>query len=278
MITFPTAKINLGLHVLEKRPDGFHNIDTVLYPIDWFDCLEIEKAKELKLSVYHTDRNGNVRKSEDKDLLSSNTCLKAFHLLQESFDIPPIHIHLIKKIPTGAGLGGGSSDGAMSLRMLNDLFEIDVSAFKLTELAKQIGSDCPFFLENKPMLGTERGDILEPIAVDLSAYKILIVYPDVVSSTQKAYESIIPDKSGTALSEVILAPIDTWKDLLKNDFENNIFENHPEVAELKSDLYKAGALYASMSGSGSAVYGIFERKQTFDLPHFEDKGYKVFES
>ena len=278
MITFPTAKINLGLHVLEKRPDGFHNIETVLYPIDWFDCLEIEKAKELNLLVYNTDVEGNVRISNDQNLLSSNTCFKAFHLLQESYDIPPVQIHLIKNIPTGAGLGGGSSDGAMTLIMLNDLFELDVPVLKLTELAKQIGTDCAFFLEKKPMICTERGDILEPLPFELGAYKILIVYPDIVSSTQKAYESITPDSSGTTLSEVIKAPVDTWKDLLKNDFENNIFKNHPEVAELKSDLYKAGALYASMSGSGSAVYGIFERKQTFDLPHFEDKGYKVFES
>jgi len=278
MIAFPTAKINLGLHVLEKRLDGFHNIETVLYPIDWFDCLEIQKEKQLSLSVYATDAHGNVRISEDKNLLNSNTCLKAFHLLEDSYDISPVHIHLIKNIPIGAGLGGGSSDGAMTLRILIDLFNLDITSLKLTEFAKQIGSDCSFFLQNKPVLARERGDLLEPVSIDLNAFKILVVYPELLSSTQKAYESIAPDNSRIALSDVITTPLDTWKDRLNNDFENNLFKTHPEIALLKSDLYEAGAIYASMSGSGSALYGIFNQKQTFDLPHFEDRGYQVFES
>jgi 4-diphosphocytidyl-2-C-methyl-D-erythritol kinase len=251
MISFPPCKINLGLNVISKRSDGYHNLETCFYPIPLTDVLEVLPAGTTFFAV-----SGNTIPGDASD----NLCLKAHHILQKDFNLPPVSIHLHKVIPSGAGLGGGSSDGAHTLRLLNQIFALALSSEKLKAYALQLGSDCPFFIDDKPMLGSGRGEILADISIDLSGKFLVLIKPDVHVSTAEAYGGVTPAQRATRVNDIIeREPITQWKDRLKNDFEESVFSKHPEIGEIKENLYQQGALYASMSGSGSAVFGLFEK-------------------
>jgi 4-diphosphocytidyl-2-C-methyl-D-erythritol kinase len=249
MITFPFCKINLGLHVISKRADGYHNIETCFYPVPWKDILEIVPAKETKVFLTGNEIPGDP---------TSNIAFKAYQLLRREFNLDPVEIHLHKIIPHGAGLGGGSSDGAYALKLLNQLMELNLTNERLKTYALQLGSDCPFFIEAAPMVASGRGEILSPIAVDLSGLTLVIVKPPVMVSTADAYARITPRASEASLTSIIQEPLNNWRTLLKNDFEASVFSRFPVIQEVKFRLYDLGALYASMSGSGSAVFGLFK--------------------
>ncbi|MEQ8905943.1 4-(cytidine 5'-diphospho)-2-C-methyl-D-erythritol kinase [Ekhidna sp.] len=251
MITFPNAKINLGLNIVSKREDGYHNIESCFYPIPWHDCLEVIEAASFAFHSYGLDIPGDS---------SSNLCVKAYELIKADFDIPPVEIHLLKNIPMGAGLGGGSSDGAFTLKMLNDTFELGLSDLQLETYALLLGSDCPFFIKNQSSIAKGRGEDLEPIDLNLSGYYLAIHNPAIHISTKEAYAGVIPKQPEISVSELIKTPVGQWRDSLKNDFEASIFPNHPEIAQLKKEIYEGGAIYASMTGSGSTVFGVFEGK------------------
>ena len=250
MITYPNFKINIGLNIVAKRADGFHDLQTVFYPVHTLcDELEINRIeKGVKLSVQNVE---NLCADED------NLCVKAFRLLQRQFDIDGVDIKLTKNIPFGAGLGGGSADAAFALKMYNELFQIQLSSMELRDLAAQLGSDTAFFVENSPVYATGRGEIMTPINLDLSDYKIEIIKPDFSISTKEAYAGVHPQQPEISLNELIKKPISEWKHFIHNDFEESLFPKYPALQEIKNDLYSRGAIYASMSGSGSAVYGIF---------------------
>lgn len=250
MLSFPNAKINLGLHVLRKREDGFHDIETVFYPVNMHDCLEIDPSPS---GAFVLEQYG-IPLAGDENLVT-----KAYNLLKDDFQLPAVQMHLLKGIPAGAGLGGGSSDAAHCLNMLNDMFNLDISQEKLQTYAVRLGSDCAFFIQNRPMLAKGRGEVLEAIDLDLSGKYIVIVKPEIHVSTPQAYSLIKTDQDRTSLREIITKPLSDWKDTLINDFEEPIFQMHPEIAGIKQDLYDSGALYAAMSGSGSAVFGLFDR-------------------
>lgn len=260
IVLYPKAKINIGLRVLSRRPDGFHDIETLFFPLPEFnDILEIIEAPSFRVINYGKmyDLPGN---DPDKEL-----CARAYRLLEKDFGLPPVEIHLFKSIPVGAGLGGGSSDAASVLKGLNDLFALSLPVEKLAAYAATLGSDCPFFLYDTPMFGSGRGDILEPFSSgslseleDSSIYRIKVVDPGIHVSTAEAYSGIVPDVSGAGLDGLLSElPIEQWKGNIINDFEDTVFANHPELARIKAELYEEGAVYASMSGSGSAVYGVF---------------------
>ncbi len=265
MLCFPNAKINIGLNVVEKRSDGYHNLETVFYPIPISDALEIIVNPELQ-SDYCLHNSGIEVDSEDKD----NICVKALMLIKENYTIPPIDIFLHKNIPFGAGLGGGSADGAFMLKLLNDTFELNLSISQLKAMALQLGADCPFFIDNQPAYATGIGDQLTNTDVDLSGLFIYLIKPPIHISTPEAYSGVIASPSSQSLMKDIALPIKNWKDTIKNDFENNIFLNHPKIAQIKKDLYANGAMYSAMSGSGSTVYGIFNKevKLKFDPSYF----------
>ncbi len=247
MLSFPNAKINLGLQVLRKRPDGFHDIETVFYPVQLHDALEIHVA----------DGKSSFRQYGPELPGGENIVFKAYHLLREDFELPALDIHLLKGIPAGAGLGGGSSDAAHALAMMNDLFGLRISPAALENYAGKLGSDCPFFIRNRPCIASGRGEVMEDIDLDLSAYRIELQYPGIHVATAEAYALVSPDDSRVSLREIIHRPVKEWKGKLRNDFEEAVFKKHPEIRELKEKMLEEGALYASMSGSGSAVYGIF---------------------
>ncbi|MFY0654257.1 MAG: 4-(cytidine 5'-diphospho)-2-C-methyl-D-erythritol kinase [Cyclobacteriaceae bacterium] len=263
MISFPNAKINLGLNILSKRADGFHNISSCFYPVGWCDVLEIIPADKLQFSSSGIDIPGDA---ED------NLCLKAYKLLKRNFDIPPVHIHLHKIIPIGAGLGGGSSDCAFTFKLLNELFDLELSNISLENYASQLGSDCPFFIRNQPVLVSGTGNEFSEVSLDLSEKHIIIVYPNIHVSTKEAYAGINPANPSLAIEEILNRNPRDWHEPLVNDFENSVIPNHPEINEVKNLLYDKGALYSSMTGSGSAVYGIFnEESQIQELAdHFSD--------
>lgn len=249
MITYPNPKLNLGLNVIRKREDGYHDLESLFVPyMGMKDILEIVPAKELGMHLYGIALDGDPL---------DNLCIKAWKLLNEAYGIPPVEIHLCKNIPAGAGLGGGSADCAFTLRMLSDMFGLGLSDETLAGFAARLGSDCPFFVYNRPMIASGRGEILEPYDIDLSGYRIEVVKPDVHVSTKEAYAGIKPHKPEVGLREALAAPVKKWKDILKNDFEVSVFTAHPEIAAAKAAMYERGAVYASMSGSGSAVFGIF---------------------
>ena len=256
MISFPNAKINLGLNVTEKRADGYHNIETVMYPIPLCDILEIipSGSEETTLTISGIDIPG----SPDK-----NICLKAIDLFTLHSSSPTLHsslftLHLHKQIPPGSGLGGGSSDGAYTLKMLNDMMETGLQEERLIRLAGQLGSDCPFFIRNRPAFATGRGEVLEEISPGLHGYHLALVIPPVHVSTAEAYSMITPVKPVISTRDVVALPVNEWKGMLINDFEGPVMARYPEISAVKERLYELGALYASMSGSGSAVYGLFE--------------------
>jgi len=250
MVSFPPCKINLGLRILRKRPDGYHEIATCFYPLPWTDILEIIPANTLEFSSTGLPIPGTPE---------NNLCLKAYALLRAGFSIPPVKIHLHKIIPMGAGLGGGSADAAHTLLLLNDIFRLGLSQEKLVTFAAHIGSDCSFFIHNKPMLGAGRGEILSNTSVNLNGKFIVIVKPDVHVSTADAYSAITPDAANPLPNAVLNQPLTTWKTALVNDFEPSVFLKHPIVKDVKEKLYARGAVYASMSGSGSSVFGIFDQ-------------------
>ncbi|MCX6291854.1 MAG: 4-(cytidine 5'-diphospho)-2-C-methyl-D-erythritol kinase [Bacteroidetes bacterium] len=256
MISFPNAKINLGLHVLGKREDGFHDIETVFYPVEWSDALEIVPDPDAKTNVQF--RNTGI-KIYSKD--QQNLCIKAYHLLAASHDLPPVKMHLHKSIPVGAGLGGGSSDAAFVLMMLNKIFGLKLNDEQLQKFASSLGSDCAFFIRNKPCFASGKGDQLEEIRVDLKNYFIILVKPKVRVSTADAYRGVIPSKPAASLKELIRLPVSKWKDAVQNDFEKTIFEKFTIIKNIKAKMYKYGAVYASMSGSGSSVFGIFTEEK-----------------
>ena len=254
MIRFPNCKINLGLHILEKLPDGYHRIETVFYPLGLSDILEINPSASGNslLTISGLEIPGDTKE---------NLCFRVWQLLKEDYGIPAAEMHLHKIIPTGAGLGGGSADAAFSLAMLNDLFETGIPNGKLITLAARLGMDCPYFLMNTPALGTGKGEILTPISLSLKGMHIVLVKPGIHVSSAEAYAGVIPLPRTVTLTELIRRPIEEWKQLLENDFEESVFQKYPEISIIKEELYAKGAVYASMSGSGSAVYGIF-RKST----------------
>ncbi len=256
---FPNGKINLGLHVTRKRADGYHDLETVFYPTLVKDVLEIIQADVVEFTMSGLPVAGNV---------NDNLCLKAYHLIKIDFpELPPVKIHLHKVIPMGAGLGGGSADGAFKLLLLNQKFKLNLSKEQLINYALQLGSDCPFFIVNKPCYAIGRGEILEHLDVDLSTYKLVLVHPGIHVSTALAFSGLQPAPPFISIKNILAQPITTWKQLLKNDFERPVFAMFPEIQKVKESLYEAGALYASMSGSGSCVYGIFEDKE-ISLPTF----------
>ena len=255
MISFPNAKINLGLHITSKRADGYHNIDSCFYPIPLYDVLEIIEANETRLNTSGLDIDGSH---------SDNLIWKAYNLLKQDYDLSPLEIHLLKKIPMGAGMGGGSADGAFMLKLLNDHFKLGFNTKELEKYALQLGSDCPFFVENTAKHVTGRGEIMEPIDLDLKGYWLALIYPGIHISTKEAYSGIMPDNTRTSVKEIIeKEPIENWNSLLANDFENTAFKNHPELASYKNKLYELGAKYAAMTGSGSTMFGLFKEKVNY---------------
>lgn len=251
MIKFPNAKINLGLNIVNRRTDGYHDIETVFYPIALQDVVEIVPAKsnESTLTTYGREINCPVEK---------NLVMKAYRALEKDFNLPPVDIYLHKNIPDGAGLGGGSSDAASVMLILNDMFELNIPKAELATRAARLGADCAFFIYNSPMMATGIGDILSPLEVPLHGMTLLLVKPDVSVPTAEAYSKVTPKPSDTPLPEILNLPVDKWRDSLKNDFEPSVFYAHPELAQIKAQIYESGAIYASMSGSGSSIFGIFD--------------------
>lgn len=252
MIVFPNAKINIGLRITGKRTDGFHNLETIFYPVSLSDMLEFSET-ESKTKFTNTGLQINIPDSE-------NLVLKAYYLLKEKYNLPELHIHLHKIIPFGAGLGGGSSDAAFMLKALNRFFALHISEQTLENYAQELGSDCPFFIRNKPVFAKGTGNIFSKLQLDLSEYYILIVRPNIHVGTKEAFSNICPKPATVSLKEQISTPLHQWKEVIKNDFEDNIFKLYPQIKSIKTSMYKAGALYVQMSGSGSAVFGIFEKE------------------
>ena len=263
MITFPNCKINIGLRVTGKRDDGFHDLETIFYPIQLCDGLEIiqnQHSSETKLGL-----SGLVIDSPIQD----NICYKAFSLLKIDFpDLPPLQIHLHKVIPTGAGLGGGSSNGAFTLSLINQKFKLGLDTQQLLKYALKLGSDCPFFIINKAAYATGRGEKLETVQLDLSDYNIVLINPGIHINTGWAFSRISPGSSKYTLKQIVDTPVSTWKDIVINDFEVPVFREFPAIKELKEQFYNKGAIYASMTGSGSTVFGLFEKSFTpqLDIP------------
>ena len=247
MKVYPNAKINIGLNVLEKQADGYHELSSVFYPVNELsDMLEILPAKHFSFSSSGIAIPGN-----------SNICVKAFELLKSDFDITNVIMHLHKQIPIGAGLGGGSADGAFALKALNEIFRLELSIIELEDYALQLGADCPFFIDNTPKYVTGKGGKMKEIDLDLSVYELKFVFPELHISTTEAYGGVMPKQPETNLLDLISKPIENWKTTVKNDFEVSAFEKHPQLEKIKEKLYADGAIYASMTGSGSVLYGLF---------------------
>lgn len=254
MICFPNAKINLGLYITEKRADGFHNLESVFYPIGWNDALEVIESPEAE-----TDLSLRLSGIPIAGRPEDNLLYKAYRLMKEKHALPKITVYLHKALPMGAGLGGGSADCAFFINQLNTQFSLGLTEEERLNIARPLGSDCAFFIKNKPVYAYEKGDVFREIDLDLSRYFIAVVFPNVHSNTKEAYSLVKPAKPANDLPETIAQPLHTWKDSLSNDFEASIFAKYPVVQTTKQALYEAGALYASMSGSGSAVFGLFEQ-------------------
>lgn len=249
MVTFPHCKINLGLHVVAKRGDGYHNIETCFYPVPRTDILEVIKSDTFAFTTSGLPVAG---------LPEQNLCVKAYHFLANEFRLGSVKIHLHKILPMGAGVGGGSADAAFMVRSLNTLFQLDLSHDQLKSFAVELGSDCAFFLQDQPMLAEGRGEVLSTAPVSLKGKYVVLVKPDVHVATADAYAGVVPTKPVNSLQDVLQSPITSWREKLVNDFEPSVFKKFPVIAELKKQLYANGALYASMSGSGASVFGIFD--------------------
>jgi len=249
MIVYPNAKINLGLNVLRKREDGYHDISSVFYPVkECVDILEIIKSERFEFT-----------KSGIEIPDGENLCEKAWKLLDIDFRIGNVKIHLHKRIPIGAGLGGGSADASFTLKALNKLFDLHLTNIQLEKYALKLGADCPFFIDNTPKLVEGIGEKMTSIDLDLSDYEILLVNPDIHISTKEAFSWVVPETPEQSIEQIIQLPLEEWKNKLKNDFEKSIFIKYPKLIDLKDKLYKEGAIYTSMSGSGSVVFGVFEK-------------------
>lgn len=286
MLVFPNCKINIGLNIIGRRNDGYHDLETIFYPVYKLqDAIEILPQAVSTPSTTNkesgtTDASANSSIDSqftihDSRLINhhfsglpiqgdaqSNLCFKAYHLLKKDFpDLPPIDLCLHKTIPMGAGLGGGSADGAFTLQLLNQKFHLKLLTSQLLDYALYLGSDCPFFILNKPCFGWGRGEMLEMIQLNLSGYAIILIHPGIHVSTAQAFAGITPKYPVYSLQESILQPIEVWRDNVINDFEITVFKQHPLLHQIKNRLYETGAIYASMSGSGSTIYGIFKAGQ-----------------
>jgi 4-diphosphocytidyl-2-C-methyl-D-erythritol kinase len=265
MVLFPNAKINLGLYITGKRADGFHDLETIFLPIPFRDSIELIEATDPSKGDFQFGTSGlSIDGAQEKNL-----CYRAWQLLKKDFPgLPAVEFHLLKQIPMGAGMGGGSSDGAFTLLLINKKFDLHIPQQKLIEYALQLGSDCPFFIVNEPAYGSGRGENLDSINIPaLNGCHIVVVFPSISVSTAWAFSRIKPAKPEMSLKEAILYPLSEWKSIVKNDFEAPVFEAHQEIADIKSKLYSAGAQYASLSGSGSTVFGIYQENE-FRLPDF----------
>ncbi len=269
MITFPIAKINLGLNVVEKRPDGYHNLETVFYPVKICDALEVYEMHtdfpsdvdcDLKVTNLHIDGD------EQRNLI-----VRAYKLLKEDFpNLPRVHAHLYKGIPTQAGMGGGSSDCGFMITMLNDMFGLELTNQQMIDHAARLGADCPFFILNEPCYAEGIGEKLEPINLSLSGWYLAVVRPDIPVPTKEAFSLITPHHPEVCCRDIVMQPVEKWRDLLTNDFEKSVFTLHPEIGAIKDKLYELGATYAAMSGSGSSLFGLFH--QPVDLSSFDAEG------
>lgn len=279
MVVFPNCKINIGLYITNKRSDGYHNIETVFYPLPWYDALEIlpltstvqqniASFNQVKIN-YQTDDIVFAQSGLDiEGSATDNLCIKAFYLLKNIYSFPPVFMHLHKIIPSGAGLGGGSSDAAFVLKTLAKVFSLHITNIELEQLALMLGSDCPFFIQNKPCVASSRGEQMQPIVLDLNNYTWVLINPNIHISTAGAFAQIISHHTTIDIQNIVQQPIANWKALLSNNFEKSVFEKFPSIKEIKDILYDKGALYASLSGSGSTVYGIFPAniKLNFSFP------------
>lgn len=261
MITFPCCKINLGLNIVAKRPDGYHDLETVFYPVPLCDVLEIKKMDEEFPSPTPIDLKvtGHAVECDERN----NLVVKAYHLLAKDYELPRIHVHLVKRIPMQAGLGGGSSDAAYMIRLLDERFRLNMGNAEMERYAAQLGADCAFFIRSEIAYATGIGNVLAPADNEhhsLEGYYLALVKPDVAVSTAEAYAGVTPKKPAKSCRDIVRQPIDTWRDELTNDFEKSIFAKYPVLADVKEKLYANGALYAQMSGSGSTIFGIFGQK------------------
>ena len=276
MVLFPNCKINIGLNIVSKRADGYHNIETVFYPLNWCDAVEtVPHPDSDELSVFpHFTQSGLSIPGKEAD----NICVKAYQILKKDFPgIPVVNMHLHKTIPAGAGLGGGSANGAFTLRLLNKKFNLNLSTEQLIEYALQLGSDCPFFIINESSYATERGERMEKIALSLSSCSFLIVHPAIHITTAWAFSQVKPARPAKSVKTIVQQPVKTWKEELVNDFELPVFSQYPQIAQIKKLLYDNGALYASLSGSGSSVYGIFIKNKVPELTWDENYIQKVIQ-
>lgn len=256
MIVYPNAKINIGLNVVEKRPDGYHNLETVFYPIGLQDILEIKVLDEGNVPEcgYKLKITGTILDGSPED----NLVVRAFKMLKHDFNLPPVSIGLYKHIPTGAGLGGGSSDAAFTIKTLNKRFDLRLTDEQMEDYCTRLGADCPFFIKNTPVFATGIGNEFHPVSFSLKGKHLVLVKPDIFVSTKDAYAKVNVRRPDTPLPELLAQPLETWKDTVINDFERSVFSKYPEIAAIKDSMYDIGAVYASMSGSGSSVFGIFD--------------------
>lgn len=255
-ICFPNAKINIGLDIVRRRTDGYHNIRTVFYPINITDAMEIMPSDKFIFENRGIKIDCEIEK---------NLCYKAYKILKDDFELPPVKFVLYKHIPFGSGLGAGSSDAAFTIKMLNDMFSLNLSVEQMIAYASQLGADCAFFIHNKPMLAEGTGNILQKIQLNLSGKTLVLVLPPISVNTAKAYSQCTPAEPPYKLEDSIKLPIEQWKDRIKNDFETTVFAENPLLEEIKYILYDYGAIFAQMSGSGSAMYGIFDSKPKLDF-------------
>ena len=265
MVTFPNCKINIGLHIIGKRADGYHDLESIFYPSPVYDCLEIitlpNNQIEPALTTSGLSISGNA---------TDNICLKAWQRLKSDYpQLPAVAMHLHKTIPMGAGLGGGSADGAYVLKMLNEKYDLQLSEGQLIQYALALGSDCPFFIINKPCFGSRRGEVLQPVSLDLSQYYFVIVNPGIHVNTGWAFKQLQIQSPALSLLQAVQAPVAAWRETVVNDFENVVATKYPAIAQIKEELYRQGAVYASMTGSGSTVFGLFARKPL--LPRFPEE-------
>jgi len=257
MICFPNAKINLGLNIVSKRSDGYHNLETVFYPIGIKDALEIIVKEDQDRDTFFQE-GIKVDSSPDDNLV-----MKALRLMREQHDFPGVEVHLLKAIPFGSGLGGGSADASFMLKLINDTFSLGLSNVELASIAVRLGADCPFFIYNRPVFATGIGDVFEDIELSLKDYTFVLVKPDIHVSTKDAFAGIKPAQPGISLKEIIRKPVEGWNGLMVNDFEESVFAKYPDIKTVKDKLYTLGAVYSSMSGSGSSVFGIFNQAPVY---------------
>lgn len=266
MITFPCAKINLGLNIVARRPDGYHDLETVFYPIPLCDVLEVKRMDGAFPSDTSCDLKitGNVVDGNEQD----NLVVRAYRLLARDHQLDRVHVHLYKRIPSQAGLGGGSSDAAFMIRLLNERFRLNIGKVEMEHYAAMLGADCSFFITAEPAYATGIGNILSPAegpAEQLCGHSLVVVKPEISVSTREAYAAIAPQKPVRCCRDIVRQPVETWKDGLTNDFEVPVFAVHPELRTVKEALYRSGAVYAQMSGSGSAFFGIFQGEAPIGL-------------